>query len=824
MPEGQIGTGLVEREAELDLIAQTLVGVSGGIGRLVLFEADTGLGKSRLSAAAADLAELTGIGVLKARGRELERDFPFGVATSLLERHLADLHGDGVAALLTDHHNWRTPTGAGADRDEIAGQTYPAIHGLFGLVRSLSVATGAPALAVIVDDVHYADPLSLRFLAYLAARISDLRVAMILTAGTSFPAADERALSALRDAAGDAVARPRALTAAGVASVVRSRVPGADGALCEICAALTQGNPLFLTDLLEVVSRAGSAVAAPTAQLVRDLAPDSWRRIVSSRLARLEPEAAAVAQALSVLGDGASIAHVSAVADLDVQAVSGAADRLAQTSLLRPEAPLSFVHPLLATAIRATIQGHRRAEIELRAAAFGDRLGSPDPAQARALPDATGARRPSQHLAIVEMAIASTLRAEPRAHVVNLASLAWHESLLDREPIDPSIPALLAAVLLAYDELELCLEIAERSRLATSLAVTPLAGATAAYSRSWALYHQGRVEAALAGARAALATASGPQHPAAHGALGAVAASLLELGNLNDAAGALSGLQTPEEVGAIDLPVLLDVRAQLQLAQSRPAAALQDALEAGRLAGTAHPGIVAWRSTAALCHLSAGRTADAERLAAEELELARATDVTRVVVRDLRILARTTQNDQRLRWLVEAVDSGRSSPPRLEYARALVDLGSVLRRANRRGDARRALMEAIELCGRLQVGPLATRAEEELAATGSRPPRAAHGLAALTPSERRVAVLAASGRTTRQIANELFVTPKTVEFHLRHVYGKLGIPSTRAELTQAVQQELSPAVSAGGQAPSEHGRPSPIADPSHGSRLRVEVS
>ena len=177
MPEGQIGTGLVEREAELDLIAQTLVGVSGGIGRLVLFEADTGLGKSRLSAAAADLAEVTGIGVLKARGRELERDFPFGVATSLLERHLAGLHGDGVAALLTDHHNWRTPTGAGADRDEIVCETYRAIHGLFGLVRSLSVATGAPALAVIVDDVHYADPLSLRFLAYLAARISDLRVA-----------------------------------------------------------------------------------------------------------------------------------------------------------------------------------------------------------------------------------------------------------------------------------------------------------------------------------------------------------------------------------------------------------------------------------------------------------------------------------------------------------------------------------------------------------------------------------------------------------------------------------------------------------------------
>jgi DNA-binding CsgD family transcriptional regulator len=59
----------------------------------------------------------------------------------------------------------------------------------------------------------------------------------------------------------------------------------------------------------------------------------------------------------------------------------------------------------------------------------------------------------------------------------------------------------------------------------------------------------------------------------------------------------------------------------------------------------------------------------------------------------------------------------------------------------------------------------------------------------LTPSERRVADLAAGGLTTRQIAQVLFVTPKTVEFHLRHVYRKLDIPSSRADLARA----LSPA-------------------------------
>jgi DNA-binding CsgD family transcriptional regulator len=785
------GNGLVERETELELITQLLGSARAGAGGIALVEADAGLGKSRLVTAAAAAAEATGMEVLRARGRELERGFPFGLATQLLEQHWDGPQSDGVAAMLADGRGSRGPSHAASDEEYAAGQTYAAIHRLYGLVKGLSARPGAPALAVIVDDVHHADPSSLRFLAYLAARISDLRLALILVTGTDVPAGDERILSALRAAAGAAVLRPRALTAAGVASVVRSYVPDADGGLCELCGALTQGNPLLLTELLAQLSRAEAGPATPTSQLVRDLSSDSWRRIVSLRLARLTPEAEAVAQALSVLGDEASIGHVSAVADLDGQAVSRAADRLAQTSLLRPEPPLSFLHPLLAAAVRATIRGHRRREMKLRAAAFDDRIGSAPPAEAPPPDGMIDGSTAPQGVGTVQAAIASTLRGEPRAHVVDLALLAWQESLLGGELVDPSIPALSAAVLLAYDELELCLEIAENSRLATSLAHTPEARAAAAYSRSWALYHQGRVGAALAAGQAALGSGPALQLSVAHGALGAVAASLLELGRLDDAAAALSMLLAPDEVEPIDLPVLLDVRAQLHVAQSRPAVGLQDALQAGRLAGTAHPGIVAWRSTAALCHLSAGRAADAERLAREELELAQAADVTRVVIRDLRILARATQNDQRLGWLEMGVELGRSSPPRLEYARTLVDLGSVLRRANQRARARKVLMEAIELCGRLQPGTLSARAEAEFTATDSRPRAGAGGRAALTLSERRVAQLAASGRTTRQMATELFITPKTVEFHLRHIYGKLGIPSTRAELTKAMHGELS---------------------------------
>jgi DNA-binding CsgD family transcriptional regulator len=160
-----------------------------------------------------------------------------------------------------------------------------------------------------------------------------------------------------------------------------------------------------------------------------------------------------------------------------------------------------------------------------------------------------------------------------------------------------------------------------------------------------------------------------------------------------------------------------------------------------------------------------------------------------VVIRDLRVLAFAAQGNRILDLLSEAVRIGRSAPPRLEYVSALVDLGAATRRANQRTAARHPLRKGLELAERDGAAVLARRAREELDATGARSRRAIlSGLQALTPSERRVADLAAGGLTTRQISQVLFVTPKTVEFHLRHVYRKLDIPSSRADLARALSQ------------------------------------
>ncbi|MGH3615583.1 MAG: helix-turn-helix transcriptional regulator, partial [Pseudonocardia sp.] len=126
------------------------------------------------------------------------------------------------------------------------------------------------------------------------------------------------------------------------------------------------------------------------------------------------------------------------------------------------------------------------------------------------------------------------------------------------------------------------------------------------------------------------------------------------------------------------------------------------------------------------------------------------------------------------------------TPARLEHARALVDLGAALRRGNQRRAARDALARGQELAHRCAADALVERAREELIATGARPRRVAlSGAEALTPSERRVAELAATGMSNRDVAQALFVSSKTVETHLGSAYRKLAV-SGRAELAGAL--------------------------------------
>jgi DNA-binding CsgD family transcriptional regulator len=237
---------------------------------------------------------------------------------------------------------------------------------------------------------------------------------------------------------------------------------------------------------------------------------------------------------------------------------------------------------------------------------------------------------------------------------------------------------------------------------------------------------------------------------------------------------------------------LLEARGGLRLAQSRPDDALEDLREYGRrdeLWGSANPLASRWRSRASGAILAMGDTERARAMARDDVERARRWGAASGIGIALRATALADGGATPVDRLREAAAELERSPARLDHARTLVDLGAALRRSNQRKEARRALQDGLQLAEHCGALLLADHARTELRAAGGRSsdPWGA-GAERLTASERRVAELAAEGRSNPEIAQSLFVTRKTVETHLGHVYQKLAI-SGRGELSRALDRK-----------------------------------
>ena len=324
--------------------------------------------------------------------------------------------------------------------------------------------------------------------------------------------------------------------------------------------------------------------------------------------------------------------------------------------------------------------------------------------------------------------------------------------------------------------------IGDSSRLAMGLA-----------NRGWLALRRGDLGAAEGDARTALAATELPAPPM-HRVLNVavLVETLVEQGALEAAEQTLAPSESEAETGSLIANVLRFARGRLRVAQGRPAEGLADFLAVGRLLTRAQvtcPGYLPWRSQAALAQLALGDREAARRLAEEELELAGAFGAPRalgVALRAAGVVAGGDSGASLLREAVEAFDRGDAG---LERARALTDLGALLRRRNRRTRARELLREALDTAYRSGAGPLAEHAETELRATGARPRRVLlTGLDSLTASERRVAELASQGLTNREIAQTLFITARTVEGHLTSVFRKLQVDS-RDELPAALAED-----------------------------------
>jgi len=363
-PPSRATGALLEREAELGALGETLGNARAGQGGIVLVEASTGLGKSRLLEEAAALADARGMSVLAACGRDLERDLPFGVALQLFEKTVDRAEPDRRGRLLSGSAALAAPL-------VLEGTPSPeglaaSLHGLYWL--SANLAEERPLL-LLVDDVHWCDQPTLRFLVYLAQRVEELPIAVILAAAEGQPPEPEPLLDELRAHRATIVLRPQALSADAVTRCLRESVlPDAEPQFGLACYQATGGNPLLLGELAVELAMREVEPEDANAEAVHELAPESLVAAVLVRLRRLGEGAPELARAVAVLGEDTDLRHAAALAELPPERAVELADLLMGAGVLRREQRLSFVHPVVRLAVYADRSEWELAEAHRKAA------------------------------------------------------------------------------------------------------------------------------------------------------------------------------------------------------------------------------------------------------------------------------------------------------------------------------------------------------------------------------------------------------------------------------------------------------------------------
>ena len=359
---------LLEREREIEVLREGLGRARGGDGTLVLIEGPAGVGKTELTREARVAAERVGIARLQARGSELEQLFAFGAVRQLLEPLIGDpaqravlfAGAAGPAARLFELDD---------DSESVDTQDgFEALHSLYWLVVNLADQT--PVL-LLVDDCQWIDRDSLRFLAYLAQRIEDLPIAMVLAGRPPETAeSEEAALWAQIASRPAAVAMyPRPLSELAAVSLTRGRL-GAHAAedFCRSCFTATGGNPLFLGELLRALEAAQVLPSAEAADEVQSVGPAAVSRFVLHRLAALGAPATELARTVAVLGDDSELTLAARVANVSVDAARRAGDELVRANIFGRDERFGFAHPIVRAALYEDLTPGERQALHASAA------------------------------------------------------------------------------------------------------------------------------------------------------------------------------------------------------------------------------------------------------------------------------------------------------------------------------------------------------------------------------------------------------------------------------------------------------------------------
>ncbi|MET8246979.1 AAA family ATPase [Streptomyces sp. NPDC005202] len=445
-PGAAASASLWERDEEVGAVLRavdTLCADRSSSGSLLVFQGEAGLGKTALLAETRRIAERRGCTVWRARGGETLRSVPFNVVRQLLQPALISLMPEEAREYLGDWYDIAGPALGIAEPGDRQADPQGVCDGLVAAVCRL--AGREWPLVLLIDDAHWADQETLRWLAAFAERLDDLSV-LVVVARRPGEAGGVSARHLEEVAAAAGVSTLSALTPDATAGLTRATVgPHADDPFCREVWAVTGGNPYETVELLAKVQDSELEPVEAQAGELRALNRSARGGGLVARLEGLGIDATRFAWAAAILGTGISVDLVARLATMGRDDALRCAELLRSTRILTEPDPsnapaggdLEFVHPLIATAVYNSIPD------ALRTAMHG--------IAARLVTDSgLGAAAASRHLLQVhpddDEELVEQLRQAAREHLAVGAPDAARRCL-ERALLEPPIPEVHARVL-----------------------------------------------------------------------------------------------------------------------------------------------------------------------------------------------------------------------------------------------------------------------------------------------------------------------------------------------------------------------------------------
>ncbi|WP_153812490.1 AAA family ATPase [Streptomyces sp. SUK 48] len=366
-PAAAASAPLWERDAEIDTVARAIEELradESSTGGLLVFRGEAGLGKTALLTEARRMAERRGCAVWYTRGAETLRSVPFNVVRQLLQPALLSLLPEEAREYLGDWYDIAGPALGIAEPQEESADPQYVCDGLVAAVRRL--ARREWPLVLLIDDAHWADQETLRWLAAFAERLDDLPVLVVVARRPGDVSGESaRLLEAGAEAAGRPVNNLRELTPGAAAGLTRATLGRhADDAFCREVWAVTAGNPYDAVELLAKVQESELSPVEARAGELRALNRAARGGGLVERIKELGLQATRFAWAAAVLGTGITLESAARLAALDEDTARHCAGLLRTARILTTPDPsvtehrggdLEFVHPLIASAVYNSI-------------------------------------------------------------------------------------------------------------------------------------------------------------------------------------------------------------------------------------------------------------------------------------------------------------------------------------------------------------------------------------------------------------------------------------------------------------------------------------